>query len=975
MGVGVVSEHTKEELELSYLAYMQALREAFGGKHARFFQEFGKDFPIGGAIRSIPSPTMRHWFHRATVPEGEVLERLSQLVELKVATPPPGAIDTLAFDEIARLLINVRLEKTNKGKRQARLSDLNQSLLNSGALSIRPIPASDLDEKELLLGSRDFGGDVPPYCKRDVDEVLGEVLGNPVRRLLVLVGPPKSGKTRTLVEALKASALSNCPVYWLEPRQDAIAKVVNALPVTPTKSAIVVLDDLQNFKFEGDQALTPGALDDLTKRAMVVATLHDSAVKKWNLLQFDHRAETKSQLADVPSREVQRRLADNAISLNATLSFDELQNLDKVFPKSLVDAKSYLHLASELAAAEALNQKLSHALAENKAHIQSIFRGVVDAKIIWPEGATLEDLKRLSQAEHNFRSNAPWSETGWQDAITNFTESVAPNAPHAILMRTLGDRNKYSLFDALWEAHKPVRWSAEALESEPLDFLELAISAGDANYYEEAIRIASQLDNSDSDVCHFLGFFCYQLGWTTEARSWYEKSAQAGDADSNYNLGVMNEEEGRLSDAEVMYREASDAGHPGAENNLALLLENAGKLDEAEEFYRKAAEAGNTLAQYNLGLLFSKVGKLSEAEHFFRKAASEGDPEAQNNLASLLENAGKLDESEEFYRKAAEAGNTLAQNNLGLLFSKAGKLSEAERFFRKAASEGDPEAQNNLGVLLENAGKLDESEEFYRKAAEAGNTLAQNNLGVLLENAGKLDESEESYRKAAEAGNALAQKNLALMLQNAGKQQESEVFLRMSAEGGNTDAQNNLGALLENSAKLDEAEEFYRKAAEAGNTLAQNNLGFMLSKAGKLAEAEHFFRKAAEGGEPEAQNNLGVLLVKAGKPEEAKEFFLKAAEAGYVFAKTNLAISLEESGELEEAEAWYRKGAEAGDTDAQNYLGALLEESGKLEEAEAWYRKASEARNPILENSEKLFLTEPAGGIGTSMGQISNKIL
>ena len=836
-------QHSKEDLELSYLAWMNALREAFGGEHARFFQEFGKGFPIGGAIRSIPSQTMRHWFKRATVPEGEVLDRLSQLVELKVATPPPGAIDTLAFEEIARLLIKARLEKANKGKRQARLSDLNQSLFDSGALSIRPIPAKDLDEKELLLGSRDFDGDVPPYCKRDVDEELGEVLENPVRRLLVLAGPPKSGKTRTLVEALKSSSLSNCPVYWLEPRQDSISKVVNALPATLTKSAIVVLDDLQNFKFEGDQALTPGALDALMKRAMVVATLHESAVKKWNLLQFDHRAETKSQLADVPGREVQRRLADNQISINPTLSFDELQNLDKVFPKTLVDAKSYLHLASELAAADALNQKLSHALAENDAHIQNIFRGIVDAKIIWPEGATLEELKRLSQAEHNYHSNAPWSETEWQDAITNFTESVAPNAPHAILMRTLGDRNKYSLFDALWAVHKPINWSAEALEDEPLDFLELAICAGDANFYEEAIRIASQLDASDSDVCHFLGFFSYQLGWMDEAETWFQKSAESGDSDSQYSLGILYEEAGRIAAAEAMYREASDAGHPEAQNNLGVLFERIGKLEEAEEFYRKAADAGNALAQNNLGV--------------------------------LLENTDRIDEAEELYRKAADAGNALAQNNLGQIFLHAENYLDAEPLFRKSAEAGESEAQNNLGVIFERIGKLEEAEEFYRKAADAGNALAQNNLGALLHKSDRIDEAEELFRKAADAGNALAQ--------------------------------NNLGALLENTDRIDEAEELYRKAADAGNAPAQNNLGALLDEAGKLEEAEEFYRKAAQSSVIEAQYNLGRLLAQAGKITESKEFLVQAAEAGDQDAQQYLDDLLEAAGEIAESRSSKRK--------------------------------------------------------------------
>lgn len=72
-----------------------------------------------------------------------------------------------------------------------------------------------------------------------------------------------------------------------------------------TKSAIVVLDDLKNFMFEGDQALTPAAIDLLTSRTMVVETPQEPAVNRWNLLRFDPTVEIRSKLANVPSLEAQ----------------------------------------------------------------------------------------------------------------------------------------------------------------------------------------------------------------------------------------------------------------------------------------------------------------------------------------------------------------------------------------------------------------------------------------------------------------------------------------------------------------------------------------------------------------------------------------------------------------------------------------------------------------------------------------------
>ncbi|MFD4444702.1 hypothetical protein ACFWPK_33475 [Nocardia sp. NPDC058519] len=110
-----------------------------------------------------------------------------------------------------------------------------------------------------------------PRTAHDVDARLAEALTG--GSLVVVVGPSKAGKTRTLFEAVRAHD-SGARVVW--PVTDGIRELaVHPRIATSTDPLVVWLDDLHEY-LAGPTGLTPAVLARLTTRpgpTVVVATL------------------------------------------------------------------------------------------------------------------------------------------------------------------------------------------------------------------------------------------------------------------------------------------------------------------------------------------------------------------------------------------------------------------------------------------------------------------------------------------------------------------------------------------------------------------------------------------------------------------------------------------------------------------------------------------------------------------------------
>ena len=237
-----------------------------------------------------------------------------------------------------------------------------------------------------------------------------------------------------------------------------------------------------------------------------------------------------------------------------------------------------------------------------------------------------------------------------------------------------------------------------------------------ARYFSAAFRGFNVLESQNHDRA-----VQYRIGWMllhgvgsecdeAAARKWFEKAAQSGNENAQYQLAK-------------------------------LVLDTAGsspeEFSQAMDWLIKAAEAGSTHAQYALGKLY-RDGKPVEKNHvqaaiWFSQAAEQGHKYAMYALGKLNLEAGNASAACRWFEEAAELGNQFAQYQLGRLLLQGDgvpkDIEEAVRQFTASAEQGNQFAQYALGKLYL-LGKdvpqdKDAAVRWFTLAAEQGNKYAR----------------------------------------------------------------------------------------------------------------------------------------------------------------------------------------------------------------------------------------------------------
>ena len=231
-------------------------------------------------------------------------------------------------------------------------------------------------------------------------------------------------------------------------------------------------------------------------------------------------------------------------------------------------------------------------------------------------------------------------------------------------------------------------------------------------------------------------------------------------AEVHNNLGILLNNVGRKEDAEKEWREAIRINSDSAEahNNLGNLLYDLGRKEDAEKEYREAIriKPDFTEAGYNLGNLLYDLGRKEDAEAEYREAIriKPDYAEAHINLGVLLNNVGRKEDAEKEYREAIRINHDFAKAhiNLGNLLNNVGRKVAAEKEYREAIriNHDFAEAHINLGVLLNNVGRKEASEREYREAIriKPDDAEAHANLGILLSKTGKREEAKDELEIA-----------------------------------------------------------------------------------------------------------------------------------------------------------------------------------------------------------------------------------
>ncbi|WP_063020169.1 tetratricopeptide repeat protein [Nocardia niwae] len=789
-----------------------------------------------------------------------------------------------------------------------RLSQLVERLGAEGELPM----VADLNPYAAGATATRFGAaGEDPYVPRthgDVDIRLDAALREDA--LVLVVGPSKTGKTRSLFEAARR-VLGEARL--LIPAPAALADIPGCAQFTDGAETVVVwLENLDRF-LTADRPLTPALLARLTARparTVVAATL---------------RSEARNRLRQGTgefSREIGAVLQQATTIQLAPTSDDPHEHAAAAAAYPSLRLGRY-GLAEILAGAPELLARYDDARYGDPA-LHTVLQVAVD----WVRVGRPDPIPETVLAELASAALADQRPELDLDAAAVHAAIAAARAPLA------GEGH----VAALHTSRLPDRSRAYR----PFDYL---VAADDGQHFRNARPLPDVFwRNADRDadpaVLASVGFTAYVRDRRLDSEHLLYRAACAGHLEAAYNLGVLLHERGAHADAEHWWRRAGVAGHAPSTYRVGVLLDKRGATDEAETWYRSAAVSYPQAMTVLAAVLFRR-GRTAEGEVWFRRAAVAGHPDAMSVLGALLDDRGETVEAEEWWRRAAARQQTEAMHHLAMLEDRSGRAAEAEAWYRRAAATGHTGAAYDLGVLLHRRGETREAETEWRRAAAHDHLLAIHNLAASLHVRGEITEAESWYRRAVAAGHANAMHNLAVLLMSRDQIAEAESWFRRAAATGHPDAMLALAAVLENRGESREAEVWYHRSATAGDPEAMFALAVALQRRNRTAEAEKWYRRAAAAEHPKAAHRLGYLLHDRGEVDGAEQVW-RAAAAHDPDCMFVLGIVVERRGETAEAEGWYRRAAAAGHLEAMRLLAGSLRLRGEAAEADAWERRAAQ---------------------------------
>jgi TPR repeat protein len=273
-----------------------------------------------------------------------------------------------------------------------------------------------------------------------------------------------------------------------------------------------------------------------------------------------------------------------------------------------------------------------------------------------------------------------------------------------------------------------------------------------------------------------LGILKQKLGNQVEARCHFERAAELGDVDAEYELAISFE-----ADVQRLERSANN-GCVKAAHRLGFLHQLGDGVEQsfakAVDYHRSAADRGCADAQGELGWLLEKgLGAkrdLGEAAFYYRLAADKNDVFANYRLGRLLEaesaeplftRVKELLDSEQ--KLSAWHWSLLAEMHIkGRGFPKNPELG-VQLLIDHALEDGEPVETRAHLLIAQLSPHSAEAEQCLRlsiKCAERDNLLydaakGKYHLGKLLANKGSPEEAQEllevalaaGYRKAAVA--------------------------------------------------------------------------------------------------------------------------------------------------------------------------------------------------------------------------------
>lgn len=650
------------------------------------------------------------------------------------------------------------------------------------------LTAYDLGADPEAIGSDEAAEYLPRDKDSELDEALLEARRATEPWMIVLRGPSKSGKSRTLFEAAYRDEELRTAAVVAPRDQVALAELLDdGLPKTPPGRVLLWLDDLERFVSAGHDGMDRTALDTVGgwgRPVTVVATAGGKGA--------DEFAIGVGGMA-VPIRQLYSHRRVRVVSLSSELTPDEQTRVRGRFPAEAAQQVLAHGIGEYLVAAPELARKL-----EDERHRPGDRECPEGAAVVWAAIDWARSGMSMSISEPLLRELWPFYLRGMQPSDERFVAGLDwALKPVYRSVALVYETSSYEAYDWI-VSHADSRlarrinaqaWERMMREVDPGAAFDLAVRAYQKGAFDESRRAFRRaIDSPDGLVAaksaFNLGYLLAEHDDLEGAREAYRRALGSDEREpaamAGLNLGILLEKEGDLDGAALAYRRAIECEVPECSPTAALglgrVLEQQGDVEGAAAAYAAAADSEDprraSRAAFLLGHVLQEV-RPADAADAFRRAVSLDDPEIAPAAAQLLARlrerpdlAGVRPTRGEAVVPATAAVATEAPSQEphvafthALACEEAGDVPGARRAYEEVIESDDGDlgaaAAFGLGVLL---GKHDEpaaAQAAYERAIASGHPkivpAATFCLGSLLASAGDATRARAMLQRAAVA--------------------------------------------------------------------------------------------------------------------------------------------------------------------------------------------------------------------------------
>ena len=827
------------------------------------------------AIRAVARWARSHlaaWIVGATAVNGALATLLAVLIALPdqshrtVGTLIVVLILVLVLSVIfpvAGRVVDKRNEKAERERErqeqaaaqaQARLEHMDRLLALGSSAGLPRLSEVTNDLLGVTPTRYSIEGNDPYVARPAADRAIRDLLRQPgpPYPFVIVWGTTKTGKSRTLAEALRAT-FDEDPVVVRPLDSQALPELarLGIDRLVDHRPAVVLLDDLDPA---GLEALTAEVLNLVRGWAVIAATM--TAQRRAEVL-------TASGVGTLARASLAAVSGEYEMTAEAP-SGNEKDEAERLYPGESFDGS----IAETLVGARELIARYKASFDTNPAGC-ALLRAAIDFRRAGITRPVAEmELRRL------FPLYLPVIRAGLLPTAEQFTNAIhwatQPVASQVALLRPVSPVSgppAWTVFDHAMtsdDAHgsqgRPIPadiWS-ELIDIIPTrDTFAVGLSAFVRHEISAAITAFRKATTSDqADIASAgaltLGALLQERGDTEEASTAYQFAVDSGHADlapiAAFQLGNLLKDRGDFGGAQVAYQHAIDSGHadqaPKAALSLGNLLNEQGDIEGAKIAYQHAIDSGHAdmtpRAAFQLGNLLKDQGDVEGARAAYQRAIDSGNADipaaAGFQLGQLLHDHGDVEGARAAYQRAIDSGHAglaaAAMLQLGNLLRDQGDVEGARAAYQRAIDSGHAgavaRAMFQLGNLLNDQGDVDGARYAYQRLIDSGDAdvapVAALKLGELLYGQGDTERTRKAFRRAIDSGHAdvapRAALALGLLLYELGDAEEARQALQRAIDSGHADvaprATLQLGVRLQGGGLLkgnvEVAKEYYRRA-------------------------------------------------------------------------------------------------------------------------------------------------------------------